>query len=492
MGKRPHRQGHPGWRQDGALTRPGTGVPDTHDEHPCRRENDPGDGGIGYSQFDCVIPRMTTGDGNGPSPQRSGRPAMDGIAVARICIIRQGYLPYDSRVRSEVEALIERGHEVDVLCLRYRDEPLHERRGRLRIRRIPIPMSRGGWSRYLLQYGAFMLIAAFLVSLHHLRRRYDLVQVNTLPDSLVFSAVVPRLLGARVLLDLHECLPEFVSTKFAVGLDHRLVRLVARVEQASIRFADFAITCTEPMRRAFISRGATKDDIAVILGSFGLRLGAGPVPPRTAARSPGFTLICHGTIEERYGLDTLVRAVALLEHEIPSLRLQIYGDGSYRAAVQALVRDLGLEPRVSFSNGWVSAEELLQALQAADAGVVAIKQDAFRDLTLCNKMFDFIGLRKPAMVSRTRSVEEYFDDTCFQMFTADDPQDLARAIRDLYGDPELRRRLVDRAAQVAAAYSWARQREHYLQIVDGLVQAGPLPATRRAGRRRLPARESLR
>jgi glycosyltransferase involved in cell wall biosynthesis len=102
--------------------------------------------------------------------------------------------------------------------------------------------------------------------------------------------------------------------------------------------------------------------------------------------------------------------------------------------------------------------------------VVAIKQDAFRDLTLCNKMFDFIGLDKPAIVSRTRSVEEYFDESCFRFFRAGDEEDLARAIRDVYADPGLREALANRAASVARAYSWPAQRDRYLQLIDTLLR----------------------
>jgi glycosyltransferase involved in cell wall biosynthesis len=114
-----------------------------------------------------------------------------------------------------------------------------------------------------------------------------------------------------------------------------------------------------------------------------------------------------------------------------------------------------------------------------------MKRDPFRDLTLCNKMFDFIGMRKAAIVSRTRSVEEYFGPSCFEMFTADDPQDLARAIRRLYRDPERRRQLAERALAVSEPYNWPAQRRAYQAIVDSLVAGGrvrsPEPAPQPSG-----------
>ena len=106
-----------------------------------------------------------------------------------------------------------------------------------------------------------------MLTVLHFRRRYELVQVHSLPDPLVFAALVPKLTGARVVLDLHECMPEFFATKFGLPLDHRAVRLIGAAEQASIRFADFAITCTEQMREAFVGRGADPDKIGVVLNA---------------------------------------------------------------------------------------------------------------------------------------------------------------------------------------------------------------------------------
>ena len=64
-----------------------------------------------------------------------------------------------------------------------------------------------------------------------------------------------------------------------------------------------------------------------------------------------------------------------------------------------------------------------------------MKQDAFRDLTLAGKLFDFVAMRKPVVVSSTRSVRETFGEGCFELFASGDPVDLARAIRRIHDDP---------------------------------------------------------
>ena len=407
--------------------------------------------------------------------------------MARICVVRQGDFPIEPRVRREVEALLSAGHEVDVICQHRAGEPSYERDGRLTVRRLPLRHDKGGsLAQYLTKHAAFVALAGALSGARHLRRRYDLVQVNSIPDTLVFAALLPRLLGARVLLDLHECMPEFFATKYQSGLRHPVVRLVGRAEQASIRFADQAITCTAQMREAFLSRGAAPDRVTVMAnGPDEEFFDARRHPAR--GREPGrFVLICHGSIEERYGLDTLIEAAALLKDEIPGLRLAIYGEGGYLEYLRELARVRGVEALVSFSGAFVPRDELLRAIADADAGVVAMKRDAFRDLTLCNKMFDFIAMRKPAIVSRTRSVEDSFDESCFQLFTAGDAHDLARAIRELHAAPALGERLVPRAVAASEPFRWPRQRERYLGVVERLL-AARRPGVRRAAGRVGPA-----
>lgn len=389
--------------------------------------------------------------------------------MARILIIRQFYFPLDIRVRREVEALLADGHEVDVICLSRPDEPRSERCGRLRVRRLPFHHQRGGAASYVRAYLTFFLAATALAGWRHLRRRYALVQVNSIPDALVFAAVIPRLFGARVLLDLHEVMPEFFATRFKTRLDHPGVRLLAWLEQKSIRFADAAITCTDQMRDAFVARGADRGKIGVVLNAADETIFDHHRYPRTNGRPDRFTLICHGSIEERYGLDTVIRAVALLKDEIPGLHFQVIGEGAFKEDLQRLAHALGVACRVSFSDGFVPMEDLLRAIAGADAGVVAMKRDAFRDLTHCNKMYEFIAMRVPVLISRTRSVEAYFPDTCFQFFDSDDAHDLARAIRELHADPELGRRLVTEAARVNEPYRWPDQRARYLRTVSALV-----------------------
>lgn len=382
----------------------------------------------------------------------------------------------------EVSALAALAHEVDVVCLRKEGEPRRERDGRVTVWRLPMRHRRG--TRvvpYLVEYGMFFLMATSLVTALHLRRRFRLVQVNSPPDVLVLCSAVPRLLGARVLLDLQECLPEFFATKFSTSMDHPAVRLIARLEQFSIRYADLVITPTRQMRATFVARGGDPKKITVVMDGADEDVFTEADAPGEAGDSGGFRLISHGTVEEYYGLDTVIEAVALLRDAIPELRFDVYGDGTDLDRLTQLAQKLGVEEFVHFTGEFVPLDDLVRAIARSDAGVVAIKRDPFRDLTLTNKMFDFIAMRKPVIASRTRSVEETFDSSCIELFESGNAEDLARAIRAVYDDPERRGRMVERAAEIAEGYQWAEQREVYRDAVERLLGRVERSAPARAG-----------
>jgi len=383
----------------------------------------------------------------------------------RIAVVRQGLFEFDPRVRREVHALLQAGHEVDVISRRDEGRPWIERDGRLTVRRVPTPLRRSGTVSYLAEYAIFFVAAFALLTLLHIRRRYELVQVHSLPDPLVFAAIVPKLTGARVVLDLHECMPEFFATKFDKGLDHRAVRAVATAEQASIGFADFVLTCTNQMREAFVGRGADPAKIGVVHNTAEEEFFDPERHPPRARENGRFTLICHGSVEDRYGLDTAIKAVASLADEIPELRLQILGKGTQLPELRELATQLDVRDRVDFNGAWIPIEELVEAIAAADAGIVAMKRDIFRDLVHCNKMYDLMAMRRPVITSRTRSVEAYFSGDALLYFTGDDADDLARAIRQLHADPSLGERLVEHAQQEVEPYRWPRQREVYKSYV---------------------------
>jgi glycosyltransferase involved in cell wall biosynthesis len=294
--------------------------------------------------------------------------------------------------------------------------------------------------------------------------------VNSLPDMLVFVTAVCKLFGARVVLDMHECTPELFCTKYGVSPEHPVVRLLGWVEQRCLGFADQVITCTPQQRKVFASRGTPAEKIEVVLNAANSAI----FRPRTLEPvmwQPGgrFDLVSHGLVAQRYGLDTMVRAVAILADEIPQISLQVYGKGDYVVEMEELARKLGVADKV-VAHGFVPEEELLEGIARAHVGVIGAKRDSFRELTHTQKMYEYVAMHKPVVIAETSAVRSHFDDSCFQFFVSDDAEDLARALRELYYKPERGLGMIAAASCRYRGYAWEAQRHIYCEAVLGVPQ----------------------
>ncbi len=124
-------------------------------------------------------------------------PTRSGLNAKRVAMIAFSPYPSDPRPRRAVDALIDAGMTVDLICLAEDQAQRREKQDALDVTRLPITHRRGGGLSYLYQYSAFLSLSAGILAARSLKRRYNVVYVHNMPDFLVFSALVPKLLGAR-------------------------------------------------------------------------------------------------------------------------------------------------------------------------------------------------------------------------------------------------------------------------------------------------------
>ena len=144
----------------------------------------------------------------------------------------------DGRVRRMAEALAERGDDVTAITLRDKDEPRSYVLAGVKVRTINLRQHRGSNQvLYIAQYVIFLLITSWILTVAHLRRRLNVVHINNMPDFMVFAALPVKVMGAKVILDIHDPMPELFESKFGVGRVHPAVRVIGWIEQISIGFA---------------------------------------------------------------------------------------------------------------------------------------------------------------------------------------------------------------------------------------------------------------
>ena len=380
------------------------------------------------------------------------------------------YSPYliDPRPRRAAEAMIEAGMEVDVLCISAvgENEPAHEIAHGVRISRLSLTQQRKNKLAYLWQYGRFFAASFWFLTWGGLRRKYDVVHVHNMPDVLVFSALIAKFRGARIILDLHDPMPELMMNIYDLSADRWPVRLLCLLERWSIGLSNVVFTPNITFKTLFVSRSCRPEKMHIIMNS--------PLPevfnPDLAPESPRgrtFRIMHHGTILHRHGIDILVEAVHRLRSKIPGIKLDIYGlHTPITDQILAQVRQLELTEVVTY-HGSKSQAEIAQAIRETDLGIVPNRRSVFTELNFPTRIFEYLAMRRPAIVPATRGIMDYFKPDEILMFEPGDVEDLAAKILWVWENPVAAADILERGIQVYRANLWTDQKKRFLECVAG-------------------------
>ena len=391
------------------------------------------------------------------------------------CMIVHAYYPLgETRVEREALALVKAGYAVDVLCLRDENERAFESIEGVDIYRLPVMRKKtGGLFGQLLEYLSFFLLVFIKLFELYPRQKYGTVQAHNLPDFLVFSAIFPKLFGARLILDIHDLMPEFFASKMDRDMDSFIVRLVILQEQLSCRFADHVVTVTDLWREKLISRGVRADKVGVVMNVADDRIfHSNGIAARSQGENRGLRLIYHGTFKQHYGMEDLILAIKLASKEVPDLHLTLQGVGEYHPEMVRMVDELGLHQNIEINAFALPTEELPALIKKADAGVVPNHNDVFTGDLLPTKMLEYVALDIPVIASKTRVISQYFDDEMVQFFTPGDPESLAQNIIYLNNHRDRLDEQILNTKKFTENYSWQSVSTRYVDLVTQLSERG--------------------
>jgi glycosyltransferase involved in cell wall biosynthesis len=318
-----------------------------------------------------------------------------------------------------------------------------------------------------------MIRAGIKVTRLHRKQKYDVIHVHNMPDFLVFAALIPKLMGAKVILEIQDVSPELLAAKAGTRLRKFILPLAKWQEHISARFAHHVITVGWPFERLLLKRGIPAAKITNILNSADPRLF--PVERSTeismeapSAENP-LILMYHGTLAKRNGLDTAIQALAQARQVTPYLRLDIKGRGEAIPSLKLLARELGISEHVIFSDPCPS-EELVDFVLHGDIGIIPYRSDGFMDLVLPTKAYEFALMRRPMIASETPAIRSMFRPESLILCEPGNADSFAEAIIDLYQHPEKRLQMVNEAAKDYTPYRWEVMAERYQRLLLTLAQ----------------------
>jgi glycosyltransferase involved in cell wall biosynthesis len=394
-------------------------------------------------------------------------------------VLMIAYTNYESdpRVMREAQAAADAGFSVDFIALRRRGQAPEEMIRGVKVLRLPQERYRGkSRVRYLLSYLEFFVRCAVTSARLHANRRYRVVHVNNMPDVLVWSVALLKLFGAKIILDIHDPMPETFGSKFGGGRS-ALYRVLLFIERLSVQLADRTITVSEPVKSGVLLQHGYRPEAIGVVANFAddELFQLLPYPP--IERKVRFAF--HGTILERYGLRTLVDALKMARYRT-AMEVRIIGDGDFSETLASLIRSEGLGDVVDFRNKVYPLREIPGLLADCHVGLVPLKSSSVANFALPLKLVEYTCLGMPTITIRNAAIEYYFrPDECL-FFDAGDAEALARLMDEVVVDPakllDYRRKLLGARQRLL----WSGERQKYLGILQELAGRSPVPSVHTA------------
>ena len=382
-----------------------------------------------------------------------------------IIIISCSIVYMDARVKSYIRALADKGYHVDVISLKEKkSDKFRVSENNFVNYRVATRYIGGSVLNYFVYYFLFSIKAFLLVSCLSITRKVRVVHYNNLPNFPIFAAIVPKLLGAMMILDNHDLITAVFFSKFANDSKNWIVNSILLSEQnISMWFADRIITADHYQKDFLINVGIPSKKITVILNLANEKL----FKPNNVQRTDQeFKLVYHGTISERLGIDIAIEAVNISKDRIANLKFHLIGKGDFLDHCAQLVDYYAITENIFLSKCFYPVEQLSDIISKMDVGVIPNRKTQATDkYMLPVKLLEYVYMQKPVIAPRLKIIERYFDETMIKYFEPENVEDLARCIVELYENPEERKSLVNKANKFIKKYNWKTQEKEYLKLI---------------------------
>lgn len=300
---------------------------------------------------------------------------------------------------------------------------------------------------------------AELLAAHVRRSRPALLHTTTHFTNAVAVEAVARAFDIPWVYEVRGQLADtWAAVRGPEALESERYRLFQEREAEVARRADGVVTLGEGMRQRLLAAGVAEDAVVLCPNAVGAAFTDEPEDRDAARARLGWTVpqgaFVVGTVSslvDYEGLDTLLRAAALLAPRRPELRVHIAGDGVARPGLRALAERLGIAHLCSFP-GRVAREDARLHHAALDAFVVPRRDLPVTRLVTPMKTVEASATGRPVVASDLPALAELVDHGRTGLLVqAEDPAALADALERFAADP------AERARLGAAGREWALQ-----------------------------------
>jgi glycosyltransferase involved in cell wall biosynthesis len=386
------------------------------------------------------------------------------------CIISYSFYENDFRVRRYAELLADNGNNVDVITLRKFGESAEEIIKGVKIFKIKTrKYNETKLLDYFFNIFSFFIRGMFYLIVKNFKKKYKIIHIHNVPDFLIFMGLIPRLFKSKLILDIHDILPELFCQKFSKSMNSSLAKVLLYIERISVHFADHVIIANDIWRNKIIIRNCLNPNkCSTILNYPSKKLFK---KDNTKFNDTKFKIVYPGTISNRHGLDIAVKAIYILRNKIPNIQLDIYGNYStlkQKKLLEFLIKNLDLNNMIKIHKIY-PLEKMGSILSDAKLGLVPKRAGLFTSEAFSTKILELMALGIPIIASKTKIDEYYFNNNMIMFFQPGNYIELANCIKNLYYHEKMRYELIQNSKLFIERNYWEDKKNIYIKIVNTLL-----------------------
>ena len=381
----------------------------------------------------------------------------------KIAMVAYAYYFTDARIKGYVKHLAKRGIKVDILALKEPGKNINREKidNNTTIFYITNKYIGNNFFAYIWSYIKFFIAAFWKLTLLWIKNKYQVIHIHNMPNFIIFTALIPKIFGCKLILDTHDIMSLNFQTKY--GNKKILTALIKIEEKFSADFANKVI-CADHFQKKFLVNARKIDEQKIIvimnLPDLSIFRHKDTLPPN----KPELRIVYHGTITYRLGVDLILKAISAVKDIIP-VKFFLYGTGDYIEECLKLINKMGLQNIVYASRKFFSVENLPELLKDKSLGIIGMRNLISSQYGLPVKMMEYMASDIPVIAPALKNILYYFNDKQICFYKPEDVNDLADKIIFLYNHPERRKELSKNAFEYIQQHNWEQEFNKYMKII---------------------------
>ena len=362
----------------------------------------------------------------------------------KVVIMTSGHVTFDTRVfHKHAISLAQAGYDVTLITQHSRNETVNG------VKIIGVPYARNRYQRIIGLTCRILYLAS--------KERAKICHFHDL--ALIPAGIVLKLLGAKVIYDVHEDYPATMrKSEWLPSFTRNIIAAIFDLFERAIQYLfDYIVPTTEHISTRF------RKEKTVILHNYPILHFATDKVNNVDSSCKDHTIIYAGLLTRPRGLKEVVQSLEYIDEGL-QVRLSLlgkYSDVAFRDELEVMEAF----SKVDFTEP-VPFTEVYSYLAAADVGIVTYHPFPNHIEAMPIKMFEYMLAGLPIIASDFPLWKEIVEgNNCGLTVDPMNPQAIAAAVEYLLREPELMAEMSSNGRKaVLERYNWKRESEKLLNL----------------------------